>query len=53
MPLSSPFPPQLLDTFFGFLARKTDFYTGTSPEEVEKVSYNMYGSLHSIFKCQL
>ena len=28
---------QLLETFFGFLARKTDFYTGTSPEESKKV----------------
>ncbi|XP_018010865.1 nuclear migration protein nudC isoform X2 [Hyalella azteca] len=26
----------LLETFFGFLARKTDFYTGTSPEESKK-----------------
>lgn len=28
---------QLLDTIFGFLARKTDFYTGAQNEEAEKM----------------
>ena len=32
---------QLLDSFFGFLRRKTDFYTGVNRGQAEKVSLSV------------
>jgi len=39
---------QLLETFFGFLARKTDFYTGTSPEESKKKMMDAYSKYENL-----
>jgi len=39
---------QLLETIFGFLARKTDFYTGTSPEESEKILLEKFNKFKNI-----
>ena len=33
---------QLLDVFFGFLERKTDFFTGAGKAEAEKIVINKF-----------
>lgn len=36
------FSLQLLDVFFGFLERKTDFFTGAGKAEAEKIVINKF-----------